>query len=302
LVEFNYISPEYFRTMGVPVRHGAVFTQADMDRASVINLKLTELYKQNPNLTSVPPELTISAIINATMARMFWPNQEPIGKTFKGGGGSIQVIGVVGDVKQSGARAVTRPQAYFPLPFNEDSSSFGAMLTVKSTGSPESVIAGIRGRLRGIDSSLAFFVPRTMDTVIAQNIQDASLETWMFGMLAALALILASVGLYSVLAYLVSQRTREIGIRMALGAQPGHVLRLIMKHALVLTTLGIALGIAGTLLTTRFMDGMLFGVTQRDPMTLFGVVGVLSLVALIACYVPARRAAHVDPLVALRYE
>jgi len=302
LVEYNYVSPGYFKTMGIPLKRGAIFTPADMERAAAINLKLVELYKQNPALTSVPPELTVSTIINSTMARMYWPNQEAVGKTFKGAGLSLQVVGIVGDVKQFGARSLPTPQAYFPLPLNQDSSSFGAILTVKSTGSPESVVAGVRGRLRDIDGSLAFFDPRTMDTVIAQNIQDASLETWMFGSLALLALVLASVGLYSVLAYLVSQRTREIGIRMALGAQPGHVLKLIMKHALALTTLGIVLGVLATLLATRLMEGMLFGVTQHDPLTFFGVVGVLTAVALVACYVPARRAARVDPLVALRYE
>lgn len=302
LVEYNYVSPEYFRTMGIPVKRGAAFTQADMDRTAIINLKLTELAKQKRSLTSLPPELVTSAIINTAMANFFWPNQDAIGKTFKGGGVEVQVVGLVGDVKQFGVRAVTMPQAYFALPFNEDASGFGAILSVKSAASPESVIAGVRERLRAIDSTLAFFEPRTMDAVIAQNVQDASLETWMFGTLAALALVLASVGLYSVLAYLVSQRTREIGIRMALGAQTGHVLALVMRHAALLSGAGLAIGIGVALIVTRLTQGMLFGISARDPLTFGGVVAVLALVALVACYVPARRAARVDPLVALRYE
>jgi putative ABC transport system permease protein len=141
-----------------------------------------------------------------------------------------------------------------------------------------------------------------MDEVIAGDIRDATLETWLFGSLAALALLLAAVGLYSVLAYLVSQRTREIGIRMALGARQGHVLNLVMRHAAVLICVGIFLGLACTLLASRVMADMLFGVTAHDPVTFASVVSLLTLVALAACLVPVRRATRVDPIVALRYE
>lgn len=153
-----------------------------------------------------------------------------------------------------------------------------------------------------LDPSLALFQPRTMQQVIDDAMQDTHLDTWLFGSFATLALLLAGVGLYSVLSYLVTQRTREIGIRMALGAGHGDVLRLVMRHAGALIATGTALGILLAFVATRLMASLLYGVVPRDPLTFAGVVLVLVSIALIACYIPARRAMRVDPMVALRYE
>jgi putative ABC transport system permease protein len=162
--------------------------------------------------------------------------------------------------------------------------------------------SALRENLKALDPSLAAFQPRVMEDVIAEATQSTGIQTYLLGSFAALALILAAVGLYSVLAYLVTQRTREIGIRMALGARHTHVLRLVMSHGGKLTAAGLVLGVGGALALTRFMKSLLFGVTTKDPATFAGVVVMLAVVALAACYIPARRAMRVEPMVALRDE
>jgi predicted permease len=302
LVELNYVTPEYFRVFGIPIKRGATFSSQQMETAAEVVAKIDVLLKKNPNLETVPPELSFVAVVNDSLAQMFWPKQDPIGKIFRNNGTDMRIVGVVGDVKGTGVRATAMPQAYFPLSLNQDVPRFGAFAAVRATGDSKHVIGAIRGKLHEVDDTIAMYSPQTMDEVIAGDIRDATLETWLFGSLAALALVLAAVGLYSVLAYLVSQRTREIGIRMALGAQQGHVLNLVMRHAAMLICVGILLGLACALLASRMMADMLFGVTAHDPVTFASVVSLLTLVALAACLVPVRRATRVDPMVALRYE
>jgi ABC-type antimicrobial peptide transport system permease subunit len=165
-----------------------------------------------------------------------------------------------------------------------------------------SVLPELRSRLKELDSTLAVFQPRTMEQVIAEATQDTGLMTYLLGSFSALALILAAIGLYSVLAYLVTQRTREIGIRMALGAQQADVLRLVMGHGSKLTVAGLILGIVSALALTRFLKTMLFGVDAKDPATFVGVMAILAAVAMAACFIPALRAVGVEPMVALRDE
>jgi putative ABC transport system permease protein len=180
--------------------------------------------------------------------------------------------------------------------------SFSGIMVVKTSTAPSAIITPLRSTLNSLDSSLAAFQPRSMDQVVTDATQSTGIQTYLLGSFAALALLLAAVGLYSVLAYLVTQRTREIGIRMALGAQHGHVLRLVMGHGSKLTAAGVVLGVGGALPLTRFMKSLLFGVTTKDPVTFACVVAMLTLVALAACYIPARRAMQVEPMVALRDE
>jgi putative ABC transport system permease protein len=211
---------------------------------------------------------------------------------------------VVGDTKEwDSIREAVLPQIYFPLTATLDAAgAASAHVSVKTSLPPMSVLPAIRSRVQGIDSSLALFRPETMEQVVAESTQDTGLQTYLLGSFAALAMLLAAVGLYSVMAYLVTQRMHEFGVRMALGAQPGDVFRLALRSGAILTVYGVAAGLVAAFLLTRLMANLLFGVSPIDPLTFAGVAALLSLVALMACYVPARRATRVDPLVALRYE
>ena len=302
LVEWNNITPDYFRAFGVPVVQGRIFNAEDMERTAVTNLKLDDLYKNDPNLKTLPPDIGFVAVINRKMAQLYWPKQDALGKVFHAGGVPVTVVGVVGDVKEWDIRKDVPPQAYFPLTAALDNEGYGVQLTVKTSVAPRSVLAAIRGDLRALDGGLAVFRPRTMDEVVADAMRDTSEQTMLLGIFAALALLLAAVGIYGVMAYVVTQRTHEIGVRMALGAQQQDVLRLVLGEGSRLTAIGVGLGLAAAFGLTRLLHSLLFGVSASDPYT-FAVVSILlALVAMAACYIPARRASRVDPMVALRYE
>jgi putative ABC transport system permease protein len=304
LVEFNFITPDYFGVFGIPFLSGANFSPQDMNRTAEVNLKIDDLLKQHPETTQVPAELSFVSIINRSMARTFWPNQDPVGKTFNWNGVAVKVIGVVGDTKEwDSIRDPVIPQTYFPMTATLDGpGATSAHVSVKTSVPPMSVLPAIRSRVQGIDSSLAVFHPETMEEVVAESTQDTGLQAYLLGSFAALATLLAAVGLYSVMAYLVTQRMHEFGVRMALGAQPADVFRLALQSGAILTVYGVTLGLAAAFALTRLMANLLFGVSASDPLTFGGVAILLSLVALMACYIPARRATRVDPLVALRYE
>jgi len=304
LVENNYVTPNYFQAMGIPVLEGSPFTAADMERAAQVEKELRDLDKQDPKRKTYPPEIAFTVVISRTMARTFWPNQDPLGKIYHSSHSTIpvKVVAVVGDVSTWGVRQKSLPAAYYPFSRSlGDGRAYGA-LSIRASTPPAAMVPAVRKNLHELDSSLSIFNPRTMEEVISESMQDVSIQTWLLGSFAGVALLLAAVGLYSVLAYLVNQSTREIGIRMALGAQQSHVLRLVMGHAAVLTGAGILCGVLGSLLLTRFIESLLYGIHGRDPITFTAVVAVLAGIALLASYVPARRAMRVDPMVALRYE
>jgi ABC-type antimicrobial peptide transport system permease subunit len=239
-------------------------------------------------------------VINEAMVRAFWPGEDPVGKMYSHGGDTgpwQQVIGVVNDVRQWGLTHRPVPEAYDV--YDGDSRFF---LVLHTSLDPASLTGAVRQALGTIDSTLPLFSVRTMDEVIADNAQGQRFLSLLIGSFAALAALLAAIGIYGVLAYLVTQRTREIGIRMALGATRGRVLGAILQEGARLAAIGFAAGLAGALAAGRLFSSLLTEVRPRDPVVLAVTASLLAVIALVACYLPARRAAKLDPMRALHYE
>ena len=213
----------------------------------------------------------------------------------------MTVVGVVGDVKQSSLDSETLFHTYESV-LQNDGSFTGLHLAVRASGSPSSLASSLRAAIWGLDNQLAVAQVQTMDEVISESTASRRFNLYLLSAFAAAALLLAAIGIYGVVAYSVGQRTQEIGVRMALGAARSDVLRMVLGPGMVLTLIGVALGVAGALAFTRLLSSMLFGVRPTDPFTFVITAVVLGLAAGLASYIPARRAAKVDPMVALRYE
>ena len=302
LVEWDVVTPDYFRVMGIPLISGRVLTDADIQNAVEIQTKLQELPDGSPALQAAFDKVVSPAVINQTMARRYWPNQDAVGKTFKGGGGANRVIGVVGDTKVFGLGQRAMPQAYFALTGTQSDRPAPVSIVVQGSGQPSALVGTLRSTINSLDNTLAIFNVQTVPDLIATSMTTTTFQTFLLGVFAGLALLLASVGIYGVLSYVVTQRTNEIGIRMALGAGRGKVLWMILRQGLVLTVIGIGVGVAGTYALTGLLASLLFGVKANDPLTFIAVSVVMGVVAMSACMVPAWRATRVDPMVALRYE
>jgi predicted permease len=277
LVNFDDVTPGHFETMRIPLLSGRDFT--DFDRA---------------NATRV-------AVINQAMANLVWPGQEPLGKRFAivQEPNLLQVIGVVGTAVIGQIGEEPQPIAYLPM---RQQYSPGAALVVRTTGSPEALLGAVQTQVQQIDKNLAFTNGQTVQQILGQGLWPARMGAALLGLFGALALILASIGIYGVLAYSVAQRTSEIGLRMALGAQPRQVLALVLRQGMFLALIGAGVGILVALPFARLAAGLLYGVSATDPLTYAGITLLLMGVALLACYLPARRATRIDPLVALRVE
>ena len=301
-VDENDVTPDYFRVFGIPFLAGRNFTAQEINHAAEAGTRAAEYYKSGKMSTTPEPQLATFAIINRTMAQALWPNQDAVGKVFMSGVAPVTVVGVVADSKYGGIREPAQPETYFPAVQELDNKWYPPQIAVRTNVSPESIVGGIRVALHSVDSGLSLFHVRTMHQVIADNMQDTSLQTALLGAFAVLGLILAGVGVYGVMAYLVLQRNREIGIRMALGARREDVVRMVLAHGAKLAAVGVAVGVVAALVLTRLLTSELFGVGANDPATFVSVAVFLTVVALVACYAPARRAAKVDPMVALRYE
>ncbi len=238
-------------------------------------------------------------IINETMAKRFFRSEVPIGKHLDISGPTYlrEIIGVVGDVKQSGLKASIPPQVYEPF-FQKPSTSFNVL--VRMTGEPMRLAEAVRHQVLSIDKDQPISNVRTMDQMVARSVTQDWFSVFLLGLFALLALLLAGVGIYGVIAYSVTKRTHEIGIRIALGARQGGILKLVLGQSLRLVLLGVGIGLASSALLTRFMASLPFEVKATDPATFAAVSTFLLGVALAAAFVPARRASRVDPMTALR--
>ena len=277
LTQLDEISPGYFDALRIPLVRGRLFTDADRQGTTSI------------------------AIINEAMAKKFWPNQDAIGKRFHFFGDTTlrEVVGIARNSVVNAIGEVPPPLVYLPL--TQDYAP-AATLQVQTAGKPESVIAGVRGQIQSLEPNLAITNVQTIGEIIDQGLWAPEMGAALLALFGGLALVLAAVGVYGVLAYSVTQQTREIGIRMAMGAERSDVLGLVVGQGLKLTGAGLVAGILVALALTRKLSSLLFGVSAYDPLTYASVILVLVFVALLACYIPAQRATRVDPLVALRYE
>ena len=276
-IDWRIASPGYFKTMGIPLLRGRDFTDAD------------------------DPNAPLVMVVSQATARKFWGDADPIGHTLRRSADpskSFTIIGVVGDVRST-ALTQESPALYYPLAWRV----WPLMdVVVRTDRSSESFLPGIRQKVRELDAELALANIRTMDQWVSNSAAQPRLNTILLSVFAAVALLIASIGIYGVLAYSVSQRTAEIGVRMALGATPRGVLKLIIGEGMKVALIGIGAGLLGGLALGRALSSLVFGVPVRDPLTFTGVAVALAAVALAACAYPALRASRVDPIVALRYE
>ncbi len=276
-VMFNTAMPNYFETMGIPFIEGRLFDGRDQANTPMVFL------------------------INQTMARRFWPDENPIGKQIKMAedGSAGTVIGIVGNAKHFWLEEESRPQMYSV--YSQMPGLF-ATLVIRTHVEPMSLAEAVRQAVWNVDSDQPMWKVRTVEFLLNRSIADKRFLIVLMSIFATLALLLTIIGLYGVISYLVNQRTQEIGIRMALGAQARSILGMVLRQGMTLVLLGVALGLAAAWLLTRLMATLLYGIGTSDPLTFTGVALLLTLVALLACYLPARRATKIDPMIALRYE
>jgi putative ABC transport system permease protein len=275
------ISKDYTRAMSMPLKAGRAFTGDERQ------------------------DSPLALLVNETMARQFWPSQNPLGRRIKLADYAtaspwFTVIGIVGDVHQMGLDLPPRAEMY--IPYSQYEYFAPEYLAVKTTGDPSSLATAIREQIWAVDKDQPVTDVMPMQAIVDEELAPRQSQATILGGFSALALILACLGIYAVLSYAVAQRTQEIGVRMALGAQPADVLRMIIGQGLTLTLMGVLIGLAGALILTRVLAKLLYGVSAADPFTFVGLAALLTCVATIACYIPARRAMRVDPMVALRYE
>jgi putative ABC transport system permease protein len=244
------------------------------------------------------------SIVNETFVKRYFPNEDPVGKRFTFGGGGpnarwFTIVGVVRDTKRQGIDQPVRIESWMPLA-QMPSGSMDVVL--RTTGAPLALSNAVREAVWSLDRDLPIPSIQTIEQILSERVAQRRLNMLLLGLFAMVALILAAVGIYGVMNYAVTQRTNEIGVRIALGAQSGDVIGLVLKQGMALTLVGVAIGLIATFAMTRLMTSLLFGVSATDPITFAAIAALLIAVAILACWIPARRATKVDPMVALRYE
>jgi len=277
------VSENYLQTMSIPLRRGRYFGAQDNEHAMPV------------------------VIINETMARTYWPNVDALGRRFKLGDPAdntpwMTIVGVVGDVRQMGIDVPVKAEMYMPYRQADLRFYVPRDLVFRTAGDPASLVGSVRQAIRAVDPDQPISDVATMEEVLGREISQRRLGMILLTAFAVLALLLASLGIYGVLAYFVAQHRNEIGVRLALGATPAKILLFVLQKGMRLTLLGVGIGLAASFALTRLMTSLLFGVNPVDPLTFAAVPVLLAVVAFLACWIPARRAARVDPVVALRYE
>ena len=274
------VSGHYFEAMQIPLRQGRFFNDLDT------------------------PDTQEVAIIDEYFAQQYWPHEDPLGKRIRTGGLDskepwITIVGVVGRVKQDALDSNPRIAFYFP---HSQYTTSAMNVVLRSNVAPAALTSALKKEIRELDPDLPIYNVRTMDDRVQESLARRRFSMVMLGLFAALALALATIGIYGVMAYMVNQGTREIGIRLALGATQRNILQLIVRQGMILALTGVAIGLAGAFALTRLMRSLLFGVRSTDPLTFVAIAALLTLIALLASYIPARRAARIDPMVSLRCE
>jgi putative ABC transport system permease protein len=296
-VPVDAVTPNYFQVMGIPLLRGRFFDSRDRR-----DFPPPPAPGAPPPAPAPPPAFDAVVIINQTMAKTFWKDADPVGARIKYGtqnsdGPWMTIVGVVLDTRRTGYDAVVRPETYLPHAQSPDSA---LTLVVRTSGDPAAFLPSLRAALGGIDPGIAVQGARSIEHELVEMTAQRRLNTLLLTIFGVTAALLAAVGIYGVIAYSVEQRTRELSVRVALGASAGRILRLVMAEGLSMSLLGLAVGLAGALLLGRWMTSLLYDVTATDPTT-FGTIAVLAiLVALAASLVPALRAVRADPVQALR--
>jgi putative ABC transport system permease protein len=276
VINFSPVTPGYLAAIGTRLVTGRDFTERDA--------------RDGPRV----------ALVNETFVKRFLPDQDPVGQSLNvAGGNPMEIVGVTADVINDDFDVVREAQILAPFP---QASWRGMYLIIRSGSDASQLTAAVRGEISALDKAAPVYNIKPMEQMIDERLSPKRLATFMMAGFAVVALVLAGIGLYAVMSYAVSQRTHEIGVRMALGAQPSDIIKLVITHGLILTFTGLAIGLAGALAMTRALAQVLYGVTVTDPLTFVGISLLLGGVAMLACYVPTRRAIRVDPMVALRYE
>ena len=277
--EIRLVTPDYFRTLGIGLTRGRAFTERDNSGAGQV------------------------VMINEAMAEKFWPGEDPIGKRLTPDSGTIvsrEIVGIVRDVKHFGLDTEAKPEYY--IPYQQDPWSSALTIAMRTTADPASLSQAVRSEVRSLDKNLPVTNLRTMQELVERSVAEPRFRTLLLSVFAGVALLLSVLGIYGVMSWSVAQRTREVGVRMALGAAPADILRLLVGQGMIVAVVGVSLGVSAALMLTRVLASFLFEVNATDLMT-FAIVSVLLLTAaLLACYVPARRATKIDPMVALSYE
>jgi predicted permease len=272
-VEYNEVGPKYFETMGIPLMSGREFTRADDEKAALV------------------------AVVNETMGAKYWRSKNPIGERVRVKGRWIEVVGVAKDSKYQSVRESPKPFFYVPLRQN---FSPGASLYIRTPLSPERMATALAREVHVLDANLALYEVITLQEQVDRSTSPQQVAVTLLGVLSGLALLLATIGLYGVMSYAVSESSRELGLRMALGAGASNLLRLVLSRGLALTAGGVALGAAVALGLTRLLGNLLYQVSPRDPLAFGSAFVVMTMAALAACFLPAWRAMRTDPARALR--